>query len=124
MRQVKFIVFILLMVLFASNLSHSATDNPGIPLAANPDGVAFNPRTDIAVVANEKSSSVSIVDLDTQEVAASIPVGESPRGVAIDETLNIALIGSYHDDIVTVIDLETYSVLADPSRHGPRRDSR
>jgi YVTN family beta-propeller protein len=113
MHHIKYLALILSIILLTSNLAYSKTDSPGILLEANPDGLAFNPYTGVAVVANEKSSSVSIVDLATQEVLASIPVGKAPRGVAIDREMNIAVVGSSHDDVITVIDLNTYEALAD-----------
>ncbi len=45
-----------------TNLVYSKTDTSDINLESNPCGIAINPITDIAIVANEKADSVSIVD--------------------------------------------------------------
>ncbi|MFZ3065015.1 MAG: hypothetical protein WA277_07030, partial [Nitrospirota bacterium] len=47
-----------------------------IPLPSSPHGIAINPETDIVVIASEKTDSVSIVDLNTRKVIATIPVGK------------------------------------------------
>ena len=106
------IILILLNILLLCNPGFSKTDTPGIPLESNPRGIAINPLADIAVVANEKSDSVSIVDINAQAVLTTIPVGKAPRGVAIDRELNIAVIGDSHDDTISIIDLNTYHVIA------------
>ena len=100
-----------LIVFSFMDLVYSTTDTSGIPLESNPHGIAINPKTDIAVIANEKSYSASIVDLDTQTVLSTIPVGKVPRGVAIDLEFNIALVSNSHDDSLSVIDLNTYQVV-------------
>jgi YVTN family beta-propeller protein len=88
------------------------TSESDIPVESNPRGIAINNETNIAVVANEKSDSVSIVDLNTQTVLSTVSVGKSPIGVAIDKDLNIALIGNSKDDSVSIIDLNIYEVTA------------
>ncbi|MCL4475539.1 MAG: hypothetical protein M1508_04835 [Nitrospirae bacterium] len=100
-----------LAVLSFSNLVFSNTGATAIPLEANPHGIAINPVTNQAVAANENADSVSIVDLETQEVIAIIPVGKEPKGVAIDRGSNIALVSNSKDNTVSVIDLNTLSVV-------------
>ncbi|MEW6419834.1 MAG: hypothetical protein AB1480_17255 [Nitrospirota bacterium] len=56
---------IVLFVLSFKDRVYSKTDTSGIPLESNPRGIVINPITDIAVVANEKDDSVSVVDLNT-----------------------------------------------------------
>jgi len=107
-----FIFFLLFFsFFFLKNIGFSTGTTPVIPLEANPYGIAVNPITDIAVVANEKSDSVSIVDLSTQKVLSTIPVGKAPRGVFIDKETNIALVSNSKNDTVSVIDLNTFSVI-------------
>jgi YVTN family beta-propeller protein len=107
-----FIFFLLFFsFFFLKNIGFSTGTTPVIPLEANPYGIAINPITDIAVVANEKSDSVSIVDLSTQKVLSTIPVGKAPRGVFIDKETNIALVSNSKNDTVSVIDLNTFSVI-------------
>lgn len=111
-------VFLLLMAigLFVSSfkdLSHS-----DVSLESNPQAIAINPETDIAVVAVQKGEDhqgntgyVSVIDLSTQKAITSIPVGRQPGGVAIDRGLNLALITNSNDNTVSVIDLNTFSVI-------------
>lgn len=83
-----------------------------IPVESNPRDIAINPFTDIAVIANEKADSVSIVDLKAQTVLLSITVGKAPRGVAIDKGLNVAVVGNSHDNNISIIDLNTYQPIS------------
>ncbi|OGW38146.1 MAG: hypothetical protein A2Y97_01475 [Nitrospirae bacterium RBG_13_39_12] len=105
-----FILFltIILLVLSFKNLLHSETDTTDIPLESNPYGIAINPVNNIAVVANEKSDSISVIDLNNNTVLSTINVGKAPRGVAIDRGLNLAVISNSHDDSVSIIDLNTF----------------
>ncbi|KAF0145681.1 MAG: hypothetical protein FD156_656 [Nitrospirae bacterium] len=88
---------------------YSKSDTSGTPVESNPRGIAINPATDIAVVANEKADSVSILSLETQGVLSTISVGKAPRGVAIDKELNLAIIGNSKDNTISIIDLSLYS---------------
>jgi YVTN family beta-propeller protein len=94
------------------NRLQSKTDEAGISLESNPSGIAINPNTNTAVIANEKSDSVCIVDLHTETVLSSIYIGRGPRGIAIDRELLVAVAGNSHDDTVSIIDLNTYNVIA------------
>lgn len=112
-RYILVFLLILLSIGFIfRNRLQSETDTPGIPLESNPTGTAITPISNITLVANEKSDSVSIFDLNTERVLLNIPVGKAPKGVAIDRELNIAIIGNSHDDTVSIIDLNTYQVIA------------
>ena len=97
------------IVLSFKNLVYSGT--AGVPLESNPRGIAINPITDIAAVANERSNSVSIVDLKTQSVISTIPVGSAPKGVAINTALNLALVTNSGDNTLSVIDLSALKVI-------------
>lgn len=89
---------------------NSTTNATEISLQTNPICVAINPDTNQAVVVNEKSDSVSVVDLDTQMVL-TIPTGRAPRCVAIDSESNLALVSNTKDDTVSIIDLHTSSII-------------
>jgi len=104
-------VLLLLSFFFLKNIGFSISSTPDLPLESNPRGLAINQYTNIAVVANEKSDSVSIVDLDTQAVLSTVPVGKAPIGVAIDKGKNIALVSNSKDDTVSIIDLNTFSAI-------------
>jgi len=109
------LVLFLFALLFLKNYGHAGTGapmvTPAVSVESNPRGVAINPVTNIAVIANEKAGSVSIVDLSSQAVLSTIAVGRAPRGVAIDAGLNRAIVGNSGDNTLSVIDLGTYLVL-------------
>lgn len=85
----------------------SITDSSTIPLESDPRCIAINPFTDQAVVVSVKPNTVSIIDLNTQEVISTIFIGKKPRGVAIDQEQNLALVSSTYDDTLSVINLDT-----------------
>lgn len=116
-------IFLLILALGLIALSfkdrvHSKTDEADVPLESNPQAIAINPETDIAVVAVQKGEDhqgdtgyVSVIDLSTQKAITSIPVGRQPGGVAIDRGLTLALISNTKDNTVSVIDLNIFSVI-------------
>lgn len=116
-------IFLLILALGLIALSfkdrvHSKTEEADVSLKSNPQAIAINPETDIAVVAVQKGEDhrgntgyVSVIDLSTQKAITSIPVGKEPKAVAIDRQLNIALIGNSDDSTVSVIDLNAFSII-------------
>jgi DNA-binding beta-propeller fold protein YncE len=77
-----------------------------LPVGSQPSAVAVNTATGIAVVVNQGSNTVSLVDLKTGLIVGSpIPVGSNPTGVAIDNLRNLALVVNNASNSVSVIDL-------------------
>jgi DNA-binding beta-propeller fold protein YncE len=75
-----------------------------------PTGVAVLPRLSatlgVAVVTNNKSGTVSILDLDKQmQAAKDVTVGSNPTGVAINQQTNLAVIANTGSGNVSAIDL-------------------
>src|SRR5437667_1255230 len=87
-----------------------------------PTGVAVLPRlayngqpagtSGVAVVTNNGSNSVSILDLvnavpvaDSTGKALTVTVGTAPRGLAIDQETNLAVVANTGSNTVTTIDL-------------------
>ncbi len=107
------IFFFLSLVLIFPNydILHSDPDIPGILVEKDPTDIAINPLTNEAVVTNEKSGSVSVVDLDIEQVIATISVGKKPKGIATDNAMNIAVAANSKDNTVTLIDLNTYETI-------------
>ncbi|HEY3215380.1 MAG TPA: beta-propeller fold lactonase family protein [Candidatus Eisenbacteria bacterium] len=58
-----------------------------IPVGQNPRGIAINQRDDRAYVMNEVSRDVSIVDLTTDQVIATVPAASLPRPGSDEATL-------------------------------------
>ena len=85
-------IFLLILALGLIALSfkdrvHSKTDGADVTVESNPQDIAINPETNIAVVAVErgedghhdsKSSYAAIIDLTAQTVISKIPVGRQP----------------------------------------------
>lgn len=96
--------------------AHAAASSAtyGIPVGKEPNDIAINPDTNMAVVTTE--AGVSIVDLAAQRVISKIDSIEEPQKVAIDSGLNYAVvIGDGREDertSVSVIDLNTITVIA------------
>jgi uncharacterized protein (TIGR03437 family) len=75
-----------------------------IPVGGGPSSVAF--AGPLALVANQDTDTVSVIDILTQQVTNS-SVGRGPRGVAADVTSGKAYVTNQDDGTVTVIDLTT-----------------
>jgi DNA-binding beta-propeller fold protein YncE len=77
-----------------------------IAVGTTPQGIAVSPRLGLAVVANNGSSNVSIVNLltNTQPVAA-VAVGTNPIGVAIDDASGVAMVANFSSNTVSEINL-------------------
>ncbi len=77
-----------------------------IATGSDPLGVAVSPRFGVAVVANNKDGTASVLNLltGTQKVPA-VTVGSSPTGVAIDEGTGAALVANTGDNTVSELNL-------------------
>ena len=86
-------------------------ENPAIPygIAIHPDGtrayVSFY-QWDIG------DNSVSVIDLTTKTVAATVPLGFSPGGIEVNRAGTRLYVADYDGNAIVVIDAVTYSVLA------------
>jgi YVTN family beta-propeller protein len=67
-----------------------------------------------AYVANDLSSSVSVIDLSTNKVTATIPVGNGPFNVAIPTLGSNAYVTNQGSGTVSVIDMGTNRVVGSP----------
>src|SRR5688572_26227300 len=63
-----------------------------------------------AYVSNEKSNTISIVDLDRLEVTRTVRVGARPRGIALSKDKRLLYICASDDHRVEVLDLEKLEV--------------
>jgi YVTN family beta-propeller protein len=88
-----------------------------ITVGNNPSAVAIDPILNLAVVANNGSNNISLIDLGSNTVLNTISVGKQPTSVAIDDLLppphqHVALVVNNGDNTVSAIDLVTQSVVA------------
>lgn len=93
-----------------------------VPASSAPSDVAVNPATGIAVVANQGSNDISLIDLNTSTptfianictaaVGAAPPCPASgPTGVSVDYVRNIALVVNSTAKTIAVVDLNTRAV--------------
>ncbi len=96
-----------------------------LPVGSNPAAVAINTATGIAVVANQGSDSVTLIDLThatptvvvpsictaAPNLTPPCPAGSAaPTGVAVDNLRNLALVANSANNTVAVIDLQAATV--------------
>jgi YVTN family beta-propeller protein len=86
--------------------------------------VAADPAAGTAYVTNTfeggVKGTVSVIDVATNAVTATIPVGTYPAGVAVNPPTDTAYVTNYNDDTVSVIDVATNAVTATiPVGNGP-----
>jgi RHS repeat-associated protein len=93
-----------------------ASDLPGlistIRVGKAPRGVAVNPRSNRAVVANTGSDNVSVLDLSSHQVIANIHDAHRPEGAAINPNTNIAVIANRERHDISLIDLTDNRLVA------------
>jgi YVTN family beta-propeller protein len=89
-----------------------ATHVSGTPikLGVAPQSYALTPNGETAVIGNESSSTVSIVNLTTRALVATVPVGATPTGLDIDATGATAWVASAPDDELVPVNLVTDKV--------------
>ena len=74
--------------------------------------VAFNPLYSIAYVTNSGSSSVSVINTQTNTIINTITVGSSPVGVTFDPSGTYAYVTNQNGNSISVINVTTNSVIA------------
>jgi len=89
--------------------------SPGSPVGvgAAPSAIAIDSADGIAVVANKTDGTVTLINVNTHGVIATIAVGAAPTGVAVDDMLqphHTAYVVNSGDASVSVIDLTTHAV--------------
>ena len=80
----------------------SGTVTGTIKVGSDPDGVAVDPTTHTAYVAN-LAGNVSVIDEATETVTATVPVDAYPSGVAVDPTFHTAYVTNAGNGTVSVI---------------------
>jgi DNA-binding beta-propeller fold protein YncE len=80
-----------------------------VNVGANPLGVAVLPRLHKAVVANNSSNNVSVVDELQASVTSTIATGASPVGVAADQDTGEAAVANSVANTVSIVETATNS---------------
>jgi DNA-binding beta-propeller fold protein YncE len=82
-----------------------------LPLGGiSPAAIAVNTATGVAVIANNGSNDLTLVDLTVSPpvtIGARIPVGKGPTGVAVDNVRNVAVVANNIDKTISVVNLAT-----------------
>lgn len=93
-----------------------------VDVGAGPHGIAVNPGSRLAFVANYKDSSVSVMNIDSNTVVRKIKVGAKPQSVALDPATGVLLVGCDGIPAVQIYDLQRYSLVGSVSTgEGPIR---
>lgn len=71
---------------------------------AAPRGVGVDPKTRHVFVASNSTSSVVVIDAETNTIAYVIPVGVRPMGVGTHDTKRIVYVANNGSATVSVID--------------------
>jgi YVTN family beta-propeller protein len=90
-----------------------ATNTPGTPIEVGerPDAIAISPDGSHAYVTNKFEESVSVIDLATQTVTATITgVAENETGIAVTPDGTRAYVTDWENDEVQVINLSDNSL--------------
>jgi YVTN family beta-propeller protein len=72
-------------------------------VGTDPAGAAVDPAAGTVYVTNLADGTVSVIDVATSTVTATIPVGSQPEGVAVDPSTHTVYVANYGDDTVSVI---------------------
>src|ERR1700675_2632202 len=75
-----------------------------------------------AYVTNEKSNSISVIDLDKLEVTHTVKTGQRPRGIALSKDDALMFVALCDDDAIAVIDTKTLKEVGElPSGPDPEQ---
>ncbi|MGW7575736.1 IPT/TIG domain-containing protein [Streptomyces sp. NPDC054765] len=88
--------------------------DPLVPVGTGPIGVAITPNGSFAYVANNGSSTVSVIDTTTNLVTATVTGLNGPIGVAITPDGNFAYVSNGSGSTVSVIDTSTNLIVGSP----------
>lgn len=76
-----------------------------VEVGKHPAHLVFTPDDKYALVTNNEGNDVSLIEMSTYQVKATIPVGKGPHGFRISQDSKFAYIANMNEDTVSVIDL-------------------
>lgn len=93
-----------------------------INLDESPHGIAVDPESRLAFIANYNDSSVSVVNLDSNSIVRKLSVGAQPQNVLVDTASGLLLVGCDGVPAVQIYDLRGYNLVGSVSTgKGPIR---
>ena len=88
-----------------ANLPTSA--NPPIAVGTGPMAVGIDSALGVAVVVDQGSGAVSLLNLDTGAAPVTVGVGNSPTSVGVDDILHLAAVVNSVDNTLSIVNLQT-----------------
>src|SRR5260370_18498392 len=76
-----------------------------IPVGQSPRAVAIDPERDLALVTNSGDKTVSLIDLNSLSLLATLTVGTTPTGVAVSSPAGVAAGTNTDRDTLSIIKL-------------------
>ena len=87
--------------------------NPPIAVGTQPVAVALDTSLGIAAVLDAGSGgagAVSLLNVDSSSVSATVPVGNAPTSVGVDDILHLAAVVNSADNSLSIVNLQTQGV--------------
>ncbi len=84
---------------------------PGGPAGQGTSGLAYDPETREAYLADFSSGTVRVINVSTGQSVANISVGPNPQSLAFDPTDRLLYVGDVGDSSLTVVNTSSDSVL-------------
>ena len=81
-----------------------------VSVGDGPRGVAVDPQTGQAYVANFHGGTVSVIDVATATAVTTIATGGAPNGVAVDVVNSLVYVTDFANDAVIVIDAQSNTI--------------
>lgn len=82
-----------------------------IKVGSRPYCAVSSPDGKTLYVTNTQGDSVSVIDIHTREVTATIAVGGFPEGIDYDARHHRLYVASWFENLVTIIDAKTHKVM-------------
>jgi len=94
-----------------------------LPVGINPAGIAISPDGSKVYVANAGASSISVIDIATNTVTATIAGGSKPFSLVISPDGSLIYASDLGDNTVTVINTSTGQIVGTPIPVGKQPES-
>jgi YVTN family beta-propeller protein len=82
---------------------------PSLKVGGIPESIAINPKTNSVIVAG-LDGTVTVIDIITGNIIATIPAGKAPSRIAMDVKNNTAFVTNYNSSNMVVINLKSNQI--------------